>query len=111
MELSDYRQRDGRLYVRRLGSKSGKYALFDEERRALNVWLKKRRTLAGPLFPSRRHCRISRWALDELMKKYCRLAGVPEEKPTCMHSNTAPERTPALVQATWPQSRIIWDIT
>jgi integrase len=25
LELSDYRQRDGRLYVRRLGSKSGKY--------------------------------------------------------------------------------------
>jgi site-specific recombinase XerC len=43
LELSDYRQRDGRLYVRRLkGSKSGEYPLFDEERRSLNQWLKKR---------------------------------------------------------------------
>ena len=81
LELSDYRQRDGRLYVRRLkGSKSGEYPLFDEERRALNLWLKKRGTSAGPLFPSRRHHGISRWALDELMKKYCRIAGVAEEK-------------------------------
>lgn len=81
LELSDYRPRDGRLYVRRLkGSKSGEYPLFDEERRALNAWLKKRGTAAGPLFPSRRHCGISRWALDELMKKYSTLAGIAQDK-------------------------------
>jgi type 1 fimbriae regulatory protein FimB len=67
LEISDYRQREGRLYVRRLkGSKSGEYRLFDEERRALDIWLKKRGTLAGPLFPSRKHRGISRRALDEL---------------------------------------------
>ncbi len=61
--------------------------LFDQERRALNVCLKKRGTLAGPLFPCRRHHGISRWALDELMKKYHRIAVLP---------NTTPEQTTTL---------------
>lgn len=32
------------------------------------------------LFPSQKGTPISRKTLDELMKKYCRLAGIPEEK-------------------------------
>ena len=39
----------------------------------------------GPLFPSRNCNPISRDRLDELMKNYCRRAGIPAEKAH-MHS-------------------------
>ena len=68
LDLSDYREQEGRLYVHRLKrSFSGEYRLVEVERDALQTWLKQRGRDPGPLFPSRNHRPISRWALDELM--------------------------------------------
>ncbi len=79
--LADYCGERARLYVRRLkGSYSGEYLLVRSEREALKLWIKKRGKAPGALFLSRNHRGISRWALDELMKKYCALASVPKEK-------------------------------
>jgi site-specific recombinase XerD len=62
------------------------------------------------LFPSRRHHGISRWALDELMKKYCRIAGVAEEKAHMHALKHSSGSTTTLVPVTWPRPRIIWGI-
>ncbi|MGG7380887.1 tyrosine-type recombinase/integrase, partial [Escherichia coli] len=49
--------------------------------RTLRAWLKERGTFPGPLFPSRQGSKgISRIRLDQLMKKYCKLAGIPKDK-------------------------------
>jgi integrase/recombinase XerD len=81
LQLSDYRVRSGRLYVRRLkGSNSGEFLLTDIENRSLLAWLEERGGAPGPLFPSRNRNPISRDRLDDLMKHYCRLAGIPAEK-------------------------------
>lgn len=86
LQLVDYRARAGRLYVRRLkGSNSGEFPLTDVENRAVKEWLIERGMEPGPLFPSRNRNPLSRDRLDELMKNYCRLAGVPAEKAH-MHS-------------------------
>ena len=85
-QLSDYREREGRLYVTRVkGSKSGEYPLVDVEKDALNAWIEKRGQSPGPLFLSRKQRGISRWALDDLMKRYCTLAGIARDKAH-MHS-------------------------
>ena len=71
----------GLLYLRRLqGSYGGLYPVVNAEKEALRAWLRKRRRAPGPLFLSRNHRGISRWALDALMKKYCALAGIPKSK-------------------------------
>jgi integrase/recombinase XerD len=81
LDLADYCVERERLYVRRLkGSYSGEYLLVRSEREALKRWVKKRGRVPGALFLSRNHRGISRWALDELMKKYCALANIPREK-------------------------------
>jgi site-specific recombinase XerD len=79
LKLSDF-QRD-RLYVRRgKGSVSREYSLTPEEVHALRIYLRARGTAPGPLFLSRNHRPISRRRLDELMKRYCELAGIPAAK-------------------------------
>lgn len=81
LKLADYRPTEGRLYVRRLkGSREGEYLLTPVEQRALRAWLKVRGSQPGPLFLSRNHRAISRRQLDHLMKHYCRLAGISEDK-------------------------------
>ncbi len=81
LHLAWYCTKTGRLYVTRLkGSYSGEYLLVKAEQAALHAWLKRRGREPGPLFLSRNHRGISRWALDKLMKKYCLLAGIPKEK-------------------------------
>jgi len=80
-QLADYRTNVGRLLVRRLkGSNSGEFLLTQVEQHALRAWIRQRGTAPGPLFPSRNHRPISRFRLDQLMKRYCRLAGIPREK-------------------------------
>jgi site-specific recombinase XerD len=82
-QLSDFRDRDGVLYVRRgKGSISREFPLIDEELRALRAYLRvERGTAPGPMFPSRQGARgISRQQLDRLMKRYCQLAGIRPEK-------------------------------
>jgi site-specific recombinase XerD len=81
LTLSDYRPTAGRLLVHRLkGSRSGEYHLMAEEQAALRVWLRKRGTAAGPLFPSRNHRPITRFRLHQLMRRYCAAASIPTEK-------------------------------
>jgi site-specific recombinase XerC len=81
LDLKDYRVQEGRLYVHRLkGSVSAEFKLTDVENGALRAWLRVRGLAPGPLFCSRNHRAIGRRRLDELMKQYCRLARVPEEK-------------------------------
>jgi integrase len=86
LQLSDFRDREGRLYSTRLkGSNSGEDRLFDEELRAVRAWIKQRGSAPGPLFPSRQSGPITGRRLDQLMKRYCALAGIPAEKAH-MHS-------------------------
>ena len=81
MQVSDYRPSAGRIFVRRLkGSNSGEYHLTKIEQQALRAWLRERGSAAGALFPSRNHHPISRFRLDQLMKKYCTAAGIPSVK-------------------------------
>lgn len=81
INLGDYRQNVGRLFVRRLkGSNSGEFLLTDAEKPALRTWLRERGTADGPLFWSRNHKPISRFRLDQLMKQYCKAAGIAQQK-------------------------------
>lgn len=82
LQLADYRPKFGR---RLKGSNSGEFLLTDVENRSLLAWIAERGPAPGPLFPSRNRNPISRDRLDELMKHYCRLAGIPAEKAN-MHS-------------------------
>jgi integrase len=70
-----------RLFLRRLkGSIGGETILVNAAANALRGWLRIRGTSSGAIFTSRNHRPISRRRLDELMKHYCKLAGIPEEK-------------------------------
>jgi integrase len=81
LKLSDFRQREGRLFTHRLkGSNSGEDRLFDEELRALRAWVKKRGQAPGPLFITRNKTAIGRQRVWEIMKEQCVLAGIPPEK-------------------------------
>jgi type 1 fimbriae regulatory protein FimB/type 1 fimbriae regulatory protein FimE len=81
LQLSDYRPNAGRLFVRRLkGSRSGEYHLTQAEQQNMRAWLRVQGSAPGPLFVSRNHKPISRWRLDQLMKRYCKCAGIPPEK-------------------------------
>lgn len=82
LQLSDFRDRDGMLYVRRgKGSVSREYRLVDEELRCLRAWVKYRGSAPGPLFPSRQGTKgITRMRLDQLIKSYCLAAGIRREK-------------------------------
>jgi len=80
LQMSDYDDRSGRLRVTRgKGSFGGEFPMHDLERRALKKWLRLRGPAPGPIFSSRNHRPISRRRLDQLMKLYCRLAGIPGE--------------------------------
>ncbi len=83
LEMSHFRDRDGILYVYRgKGSISREHSLTDEELRCLRAYIRDERgTHPGVLFCSRQgHEGISRFRLDQLMKGYCKLAGIPAEK-------------------------------
>ena len=53
---------------------------------ALRAWVRKRGHAEGPLFPSRQRGPIRRRRIHQLMKKYCKIAGIPPEKshPHCL---------------------------
>ena len=70
-----------RLFLRRLkGSIGGETILVNAAATAVRAWLRIRGNSPGPMFQSRNHRPISRRRLDELMKHYCILACIPEEK-------------------------------
>jgi type 1 fimbriae regulatory protein FimB len=91
LKMTDYNDKRGLLYVHRLkGSESREYRLFPSEITALRAWLKIRGAKPGPLFPSQMGARIggrgiTRTRLDQLMKRYCEIAGICEAKAH-MHS-------------------------
>lgn len=85
IQMKDWRRGSSldmdRLFLRRVkGSIGGETILVNAAATALRAWLRIRGTAPGPMFPSRNHRPISRRRLDELMKRYCRLAGISEEK-------------------------------
>jgi len=82
IQYSDFRDRDGVLYVRRgKGSISREHSLIREELLALRAWTKERGTMPGAMFPSRQGLRgITRTRLDQIMKSYCRAAGIRADK-------------------------------
>jgi integrase len=84
LDLSDFRNRDGVLFVHRgKGSISREHSLVDEELRTLRTYIREvRGSDPGPLFPSRqsRNKGISRQQLDRVIKRYCKLAGIRPEK-------------------------------
>ncbi len=81
LQLADYSAKQDRLTFDRLkGSTGGEYHLCSSEVRALRAWLRERGGEPGPLFPSRRGRPISQQMLDVLMKKYCRMAGIPRDR-------------------------------
>ena len=84
LQIEDWKPESGRLYVRRLkGSNSGEYKLSPAEIKALRAWVGVRGvTTPGPLFPSDLGRPISRQRLHNLMKEFCRLAGI---KPPVDH--------------------------
>jgi type 1 fimbriae regulatory protein FimB len=82
LDLIDYRRTSDTLYVRRgKGSISREHSLIPAEVHALRLWLRERGDAPGPLFLSRqgKH-RIHRSRLHQLMKRYCRAAGIRPEK-------------------------------
>jgi len=77
MQVGDWKEDSGRLYVRRLkGSNSGEYKVSPAEVTALRTWIKIRGLSAGPMFPSTRGGPISRQRLHNLMKELCLTAGI-----------------------------------
>jgi integrase len=83
IQISDYRDRDGVLFIRRgKGSVSREHSLTENELRSLRAYLKADRGAApGPMFPSRQGKRgITRTRLDQLMKEYCKLAKISPAK-------------------------------
>jgi integrase/recombinase XerD len=81
LPLSGLKLNHKRLFVRRLkGSVAAEFLISDLEVKLLRAWLKQRGTDAGPIFLSNRGKGISRQQMFVLMRKYCGLAGIPEDK-------------------------------
>jgi integrase len=70
-----------RLFIGRLkGSIGGETILVQQAGLAVRKWIKQRGLAPGAMFLSNKKSPISRKRLDELMKHYCELAGIPREK-------------------------------
>jgi integrase len=83
LQMSDYRDRDGLLYIRRgKGSISREHRLIPEEAKALRNYIKfDRGTAPGPMFPSRQGCAgMSRITVWRMVKRYCEEAAIRIEK-------------------------------
>ena len=85
LQLSDWNERDGKLFVRReKGSESKEYRLVTHEATPLRAWIKLRGRGPGPLFPSRQKraggLGIHRNQLFRLFRGYCAAAGIRPEK-------------------------------
>jgi site-specific recombinase XerD len=76
LDLKQYRLRIHRLK----NSLDGQHMLQPDEVKALKAYLKERNSNTPALFLSRNNTPISRRRLDELMKHYGELAGIPESK-------------------------------
>src|SRR5919109_2111519 len=76
LDLKQYRLRIHRLK----NSLAGLHPLQPDEVKALKAYLRERDSRAPSLFLSRNNTPISRRRLDELIKHYGELAGIPESK-------------------------------
>jgi integrase len=98
LDLSHFRQGSNlqldRIYIKRLkGSISGECAMVPAAAAAVRAWVRKRGYMAGPLFTTRQPGRITRCRIFQLMRRYCKAAGIPAEKAhphawkhtTCTH--------------------------
>jgi len=71
----------GRIRINRLKrSLGGEYVMQPDEVKALRAWIKERKDGSDCLFPTRNHTPVSRWTLDDLMKRYGEAAGIPPDK-------------------------------
>lgn len=80
LQLSDWKAESGRLFVRR--SKNGisaEYLVSDEEKKALNAWIRVRGSAPGALFVSQMRRPISVRRVQDLFAFYARRAGWPDE--------------------------------
>jgi site-specific recombinase XerD len=81
LHTTDLDLKQYRLHIHRLKhSLDGVHPLQPDEVKALKTYLKERASNAPALFLSRNMAPISRRRLDELMKHYGELAGIPESK-------------------------------
>jgi site-specific recombinase XerD len=83
LQIDDYREvgHYGKLFVRRLkGSDSASFLMTDVENAAVRAWIRKRGTAPGALFGSRNHRPISRFRVFQLMRHYCKKAGIDPAK-------------------------------
>lgn len=85
IQMRDYhpsmRKDYDRLVIDRLkGSFGGDTVLVEAAAEAIRKWVKKRGVAPGAMFLSRHKSRIGRTMLHYLMKHYCGLAGIPDEK-------------------------------
>lgn len=85
IQMRDYRPSTrteyDRLVIERLkGSIGGDTILVPAAAIAIRKWIRKRGHAPGPMFITREHTPICRQRLDQLMKYYCKLAGIPDEK-------------------------------
>ncbi len=83
LQLSDFRDRDGLLYVHRgKGSVSRQHRLIPEELRCLRSYIREvRGAEPGPLFLSRQGRKgISPRRVEQLFAEYCSQARIPKEK-------------------------------
>ena len=81
LNVSDIDLKQERIRLHRLkGSLEGVHRMQADEVKWTKSWLKERAVDSPTLFISRNGSPISRWQLNNLMKKYCKLAKVPEHK-------------------------------
>lgn len=81
LQESDINWKQHRIMIhRKKGSYGGEHRLEADELKALKSYLRSRKQDSPTLFPSNRGVGISRQRLDELMRYYAELAGLPKDK-------------------------------
>ncbi len=81
LQTADLDLQQYRLHIHRLkNSLDGRHILQPDEVKALKAYLKEHNSNVPTLFLSCNATPISRRRLDELMKHYAKLAGIPESK-------------------------------
>jgi integrase/recombinase XerD len=85
IQMRDYRpgSRPDQDYLeifRLKGSRGGDTLLIPAAAMAIRKWIKHRGWEIGPMFLTRQSTPITQQRLDILMKRYCKMAGVPREK-------------------------------
>ena len=81
IQTADVDLQSARITINRLkGSLSGTYPLSPDTVKLIRSYLRTRKDESPDLFISNRRLPIDRRTLRKSMRKYCALAGIPEEK-------------------------------